>query len=531
MLKTLLKKQLLELNAWFFQDKKSGKKRSTAGIAGVTLLYAFAIVCLCGLFVSMSLMLCAPLVSAGLDWLYFAILALVAVTLGVFGSVFNTYSTLYLARDNELLLSLPIPPSRILAVRLFGVWFWGTVYEAMVFLPAIVVYWAVAAPGFFAVIADLLVFFLLSLFILTLSCLLGWLLAAINRRLRSKSLVTVLVSLAFLGAYFFLYSRAYAMLESLIANAETVGGKIKGAAYPVYLLGRGAVGHAPSLLLLAAGILALFALTVWILARSFLKIATANSGTAKKEYRRTGEKRQSPFRALIVKERRRFLSSPTYMLNCSLGTLFLLLVGGFALVRGAWLREVLSALSFGNDGLIALIAAAAVCLTASMNDITAPSVSLEGKNIWVVQSLPVPAWQVLRAKLGLHLLLTEIPVLFCSVALAVALRPGLLGTLGLLLCPLLFVLCTAALGLLLNLKMPNLSWNSETAVVKQSLCVLFALFGGWILVAAFAGIYALLHALLSPGVFLLFASVLLTGGFLLLRHWLKTRGAEIFATL
>ena len=54
---------------------------------------------------------------------------------------------------------------------------------------------------------------------------------------------------------------------------------------------------------------------------------------------------------------------------------------------------------------------AALCMLASMNDMAAPSVSLEGKSLWLLQSLPVTPWQVLRAKLRLQLLLTAIPVL------------------------------------------------------------------------------------------------------------------------
>ena len=37
-----------------------------------------------------------------------ALMGLLAVFLGAFGSVFNTYSGLYLAKDNDLLLSMPM---------------------------------------------------------------------------------------------------------------------------------------------------------------------------------------------------------------------------------------------------------------------------------------------------------------------------------------------------------------------------------------------------------------------------------------
>lgn len=67
-----------------------------------------------------------------------------------------------------------------------------------------------------------------------------------------------------------------------------------------------------------------------------------------------------------------------------------------------------------------------LCLISSMNDITAPSVSLEGKNIWIVQSLPVTAWQVLRAKLNLHIVLTIPPLAILIAAVEILITPSLI---------------------------------------------------------------------------------------------------------
>ena len=69
------------------------------------------------------------------------IMGLMAVFLGAFGSVFNTYSGLYLAKDNDLLLSMPIPVRIIMASRLLSVYLMGLMYSGVVILPAIIVYW------------------------------------------------------------------------------------------------------------------------------------------------------------------------------------------------------------------------------------------------------------------------------------------------------------------------------------------------------------------------------------------------------
>ena len=110
MLKTLLKKQLLEINRGFFYDQKKGKRRSRASSTAMIIAYILLMVgILGGMFTFLASQLCTPLVQAGMGWLYFTLCSLVAVALGVFGSVFNTYAALYLAKDNDLLLSLPSP--------------------------------------------------------------------------------------------------------------------------------------------------------------------------------------------------------------------------------------------------------------------------------------------------------------------------------------------------------------------------------------------------------------------------------------
>ena len=77
-----------------------------------------------------------------------------------------------------------------------------------------------------------------------------------------------------------------------------------------------------------------------------------------------------------------------------------------------------------------------------MNLMAAPSVSLEGRTLWLVQSLPVRPWQVLRAKLQLQLVLTAVPALIAAVCAAVAAARPVGETLLLLAVPLAVIIPT-----------------------------------------------------------------------------------------
>ena len=89
MLKTLVKKQLMEIFRSYFYNAKTNKKRSTAGIIAYILLFAALMIGLGGMFTGLSVSLCAPLTQAGMGWLYFALMSLLAIFLGAFGSVFT----------------------------------------------------------------------------------------------------------------------------------------------------------------------------------------------------------------------------------------------------------------------------------------------------------------------------------------------------------------------------------------------------------------------------------------------------------
>ena len=103
MTRLLLKKQLTEIFRSYFYDAKKNKARSKAAtIAYIAMFAVLMVVVLGGIFTLLSVKRCAPMAQAGMGWLYFALMGLLAVFLGVFGSVFNTYSGLYLAKDNDV---------------------------------------------------------------------------------------------------------------------------------------------------------------------------------------------------------------------------------------------------------------------------------------------------------------------------------------------------------------------------------------------------------------------------------------------
>lgn len=532
MIKTLFRKQMLELNRGFFYDSKKGKSKSKSAAAVSILVFAILMIAVIGgIFVYMADML-SPLIEVGMGWMYFLIMGAVAVMLGMFGSVFNTYASLYQAKDNDLILSLPVPVRMILAVRLSGVYLMGAMYSLIVFVPAMIIYYINASVGVSQIVGTVAMALLITIFVLVLSCVLGWVVAKISGRLKNKSFVTVVLSIAFIVLYYFVYFRANEMIMNLLENATKTGDTIKLKAHPLYVIGCAAQGDTKPLLIVSAVVLLLFVATLFVLSRTFLSIATAGSNEKKVVYKEKKVKVKSVHGALFGREMKHFLSSPIYMLNCALGSLFLVIAAAALLWKGYWIENVLVWEIGMSEEWMAVLAMAGICMMSSMNTITAPSISLEGRNLWLVRSLPVTSWQVIRSKLNLHLLLTAVPTLLCSVCACIALRIGLIMGLFVILVPLAYTFLGGAFGLVVNLRNPNLNWTSETAVVKQSFGVIAVMFGGWGLVLIPAAAYLFwLADMMSVYVYVLLWLALYMIIFAIMYRWLRRGGTKILDSL
>ena len=459
-------------------------------------------------------------------------MSMVAVSLGSFGSVFNTFASLYQAKDNDLLLSLPLPTRSILIARLFGVYAMGLMYELLVMVPAMIVYFMHVSPNVSVVICCILIILLLSVFILTLSCVLGWIVAFVSSKLKNQKIITVLISLAFFAAYYYVCGSAGNMMQTLLLDPAGMADKVKEIAYPLYQMGLAAEGKWNAFLFFAFAVLVLFAVIYFILQKSFLALSIANKGNKKAVYVEKKAHTASIPRALLRKEVFRFTQSPIYMLNCGLGIVFILFAAVMLLVKKGTVDSLLM-MFIGYEDRIALVATAAICMITTMNDMAAPSVSLEGKNIWILQVLPVSGWQVLKAKLGLQIIFNLIPTTFLIICVEWILKPAAAFVVLIPLTVVLFIIMMAAFGLTCNLKAPNLKWTNETVPVKQSMSVTAALFGGWIIVAAFCFIYYLLYKYFEVKAlsFLAGLDVVLAVLCILLLKWLCKQGSNIFETL
>ena len=183
--------------------------------------------------------------------------------------------------------------------------------------------------------------------------------------------------------------------------------------------------------------------------------------------------RKSLFVALYKKELGRFLSSYMEVLNAGFGVILLCVFSIFLLFNPVeqigWYMGIENINEYFSNLSPHFIAAMLVisCPAAS-------AISLEGKNIWILQSSPAKVKTILNSKIALNLTLHMIGYIISVFVFILKLDMNFIQILNLIIVPICYSLFITVTGVALNKKYPNYNWESEMIVVKQSMPVILS---------------------------------------------------------
>ena len=324
--RALFRKQLREQGAFLVRSASTGRHRTRAGRLAFGALYGGIVLLVMGSFFSLAWPLGELLLPAGQEALYFLTMELLALAVGVFAGAFSSYGSLFQARDNDLLLAMPIPPWMLFAVRMSGLYATCLFYLLLLWVPAEVVYGLYAASPLGGLLSAAPMALVLAGAATLLAALLGWAVALCTARAAHKTLVTVAATLGLAVVYDLAYQRGMSLLEQVLGQAA-LGGSDTALTGAGRFLGGAACGEPLLLLVLAVGIVLLCAALGRALSGPYLTLMTTRRGAVKRTRARLA-RRSSLRRTLLRRELLHLGSSASYLLNCAMGSLALLLLSG-----------------------------------------------------------------------------------------------------------------------------------------------------------------------------------------------------------
>ena len=458
----------------YSKDKKKRGKIVGSAVASV-LLYAM-LMAYCGL-------MCFGYGLIGLIDSVPVLCALTIAAIAFFMTVFKTNGYLFQFKEYDMLMSLPFKAKTVAASRFLYMYVKSLPWYLSISASMLIGYGYYARPE----TAVYPVWLILSLFLPLIPMLgaafVGFLIARISAGFRKTNLLQTVIT--FLFVLFFFFLRFF--LQDMFANGKAeqtleAASAMTESAADVYLPARwfsDAVRKLdPVSILLTAGVSAvLFAAVFHIVGRSYRSINSAlKSHAASKRFTLRAQKKRSPAAAIAFKEFRRMTGSTLYMTNGAMGEVLAALVGVITLAVGS---DKIVALVTGGAPLEAHILRPAIPFIVyffiGMFATTVCSPSLEGKNYWIVQSLPIDKRTLYRGKMLFNMLLSVPFMAFSTLCLCFSGGVPLLETASYLLLG--FALCafSTAWGCVCGVRHMRVDWENEVEVIKQGPAVMIYL--------------------------------------------------------
>ena len=438
------------------------KKRGQRGVAGLIAL----VVCLLYVSILYSGLIAQALSAMGQLPALLGTMALAIAALLLILSLFEARSVLFAPGDYDTLMSWPVSAFAVAASRATLLYAYHLAYTLLLMLPAGIIYGIYAAPAWWFYPLYVLLLLVYPALPTAVGALLGALLAAATARMKKSAILNSIMQILLIGGIMAFSFRMGAGTEQLGGQVMELQGRLSGIFLPARWFQQAALGDLSSIILVLLTSAIAVALLVLLVKTFFCRLCTAQNGRPKAAFRLARQKRTGVCMALYRKEWKKYLSSAIYLSNTAFGYVMLLAAG---VVVGIVRPEAVTALL--SDPQAAPLRAAVpliLCFIVNMSATTASSVSMEGKNLWIVKSMPVRAMDWLTAKAMVSLTMAVPGVLISAALIGSGLKSTPQEWVWLVATPLSAALLSALGGLWINLKLPKLDWKTDTEVVKQS---------------------------------------------------------------
>ena len=440
------------------------------------------------IFLADAVMGAAVLMGNGMPGILLSLVFMVYCVVSILFGTFSVLSKLFMAKDNEFLATLPVSQGTVFSVKFTHAYLGQLLLSAFFILPPCVIY-GLKAYDPAAYPLGLLMVLAAPVIPMFVSTLLAMLVMRLAAKMKNRDTMVMIMSLVLVAAVIVLQSSFYSfmpdelpenffsdLLSSNVSALERICAAFPPAGWMGSVITASGAERFYALLLLAAVII-LLGIIIFLLGRKvYIKSAlTLTEAPTRKVRARKLSDASSPVKAIFKKEWKSILKTPIYAMNSLSGALVLpimLLViwlGG-SMDMNVFMDELgYDPTNFSHIALCSVILSAVLFFCGGLNTGGATMVTREGKSIWILKVVPVPAAKIVRAKLLASLSISYASLIIPAVIVAVLMGGAIIETLIALIIAVLLCTASAAICLLFDCCHPNLGWQNPTQAIKQSL--------------------------------------------------------------
>ena len=454
-----------DMNIFKIKQKKDSKSSKILMPLFISLCFMFAI----WTYANMLFEKMAPL---HLQFIVIALSAFVTAIMVIVEGIYKAGPLIFNCKDDQLLLSLPIKRRTVLFIRIFKFYVFEVMFNALFIIPLMIAYirWAEPLEWTFFLTSVVMIFFL-PIIPVIISCIIGAITSGLSSRFKYKNAAQIIISMLFLVGVLYISMNLENMMEYITKNATSINEVITKIYYPAGVYSELTTNFNVVTLLIFMGInILLFTIGIMVLSKFYFKI---NSRLKKvtihksKKVKEITYNSRSVTSSLVKKELNVFFKTPVFIINAGFGIVLFLIAVIALCVKGESMFKVLENYQELFDN-ISLVIFALIGMASFTTSITSSMISLEGKNINILKSLPVPTKKILISKVIASSVLTIPAIIIGTIILFIKFNIPIIDMILLLILSIVTPLISHLLGLIINLKYPKLDFDNAAEVVKQS---------------------------------------------------------------
>ena len=414
-----------------------------------------------------------------LGYLVLALFVFSISLMTIIEGIYKVGPLMFNCKDDQLLLSLPIERRTVLFIRIFKFYIFELLFNSLFLAPVMIAYirWNpnISWTYFLTSITMLL---LSPIIPIVISCIIGTITSSISSRFKYKNIVQIIISMMVLLSVLYISYNIESIYNYVIKHATSLNDLITKIYYPAGAYANMVTNFKTTdfILFIVINIL-LFTVTIFILSIFYFKINSRlkNVSTKKVKISKLTIRSNSVSHSLIKKELNTFFKTPVFIVNAGFAlVLFIIASIAIPIKYNSFINFISSPNSgFGiskeliinNRSIIVLVL---IVAAGFMTSITNSLISLEGKNINILKSLPIQTKKILMSKIYACLVITTPVLLIGDLILLIRLKISVIESLLLLALSIIIPLVSHFIGLIINLKYPKLDFDNSAEVVKQS---------------------------------------------------------------
>ena len=452
------------------KDKKK-RRRIVGGTIGAMLLYV--------MLLAYCIFACIGYGMVGITGSVPVLCALTISVLAFILTFFKTNGYLFGFKEYDMLMSLPFEARTVAGCKFLYMYIKSLPWYLTIAVAMMIGYGVFAHPSVIVYPVWIILSFFVPVIPMLASAFVGFLIAKVSAGFRMKNIIQTVLTIVFVIFCFslrFIVSDLFQndQVEMAIETASEMTDQAAGIYLPARWFAEAVTKLSLSSMLLLTGLsILLFAIVFWIVGNSYRSINSAlKSHAAAQKFTMTAQKKHSVVRAVAFKEYKRLTGSTAYMVNGAMGMILAGLLGIVTLIIG-FNRIILTVVNGAplDPAILQPAIPFIVYFLTGMVSTTAMSPSLEGKNYWILQSLPIRMKSVYQGKMLFNMCLTVPAMAFATLCLCISAGVPVIHTLLYLILG--FVLCafSTAWGCVCGVRHMRLDWENEIEVIKQGAAV------------------------------------------------------------